>query len=77
MAKDVLSFLPYLGWRVWHVSEPSPDMITCNPICLRLAWLIHRSAISLNPCQGLGASIRSPRSTSCFLSRQLWSSPSC
>ncbi|GFX63929.1 hypothetical protein TNCV_41051 [Trichonephila clavipes] len=20
MAKDVLSFLPYLGWRMWHVS---------------------------------------------------------
>ncbi|GFX65681.1 hypothetical protein TNCV_4093741 [Trichonephila clavipes] len=24
MAKDGLSFLPYLGWRVWHVSESSP-----------------------------------------------------
>ncbi|GFV98315.1 hypothetical protein TNCV_622741 [Trichonephila clavipes] len=46
MAKDVLSFLPYLGWRVWHVSESSPDIITCKPICLRLAWLIHRSALS-------------------------------
>ncbi|GFU08001.1 hypothetical protein TNCV_1527471 [Trichonephila clavipes] len=43
MAKDVLSFLPYLGWRVWHVSESSPDMITCRPICLRLVWLIHHS----------------------------------
>ncbi|GFT80644.1 alkylglycerol monooxygenase [Trichonephila clavipes] len=49
MAKDVLSFLPYLGWRVWHVSESSPDMITCKPIFLRLAWLIHRSALSVNP----------------------------
>ncbi|GFT65991.1 hypothetical protein TNCV_3097541 [Trichonephila clavipes] len=27
MAKDVLSFLPYLGWRVWHVSESLSDMI--------------------------------------------------
>ncbi|GFV88277.1 hypothetical protein TNCV_4543231 [Trichonephila clavipes] len=36
MAKDVLNFLPYLGWREWHVSESSPDMITCRPICLRL-----------------------------------------
>ncbi|GFX88672.1 hypothetical protein TNCV_833021 [Trichonephila clavipes] len=48
MAKAVFSFLPYLGWRVWHVSESSPDMITCKPICLRLAWLIHRSALSVN-----------------------------
>ncbi|GFY25107.1 hypothetical protein TNCV_2692981 [Trichonephila clavipes] len=24
------------SWRVWHVSESSPDMITCKPICLRL-----------------------------------------
>ncbi|GFU67006.1 uncharacterized protein LOC103524116 [Trichonephila clavipes] len=31
-----------------HVSESSPDMITCKPICLRLAWLIHRSALSVN-----------------------------
>ncbi|GFT73431.1 hypothetical protein TNCV_4020811 [Trichonephila clavipes] len=23
----------------------------CKPICLRLAWLIHHSALSLNPCQ--------------------------
>ncbi|GFW43682.1 hypothetical protein TNCV_4770311 [Trichonephila clavipes] len=45
MAKDVLSFLPYLGWRAWQVSESSQDMITCKPICLRLAWLIHRSAL--------------------------------
>ncbi|GFY17220.1 uncharacterized protein LOC103524116 [Trichonephila clavipes] len=51
MAKDVLSFLPYLGWRVWHVSESSPDMITYKPICLRLAWLIHRSALSVISCQ--------------------------
>ncbi|GFW49157.1 hydroxysteroid dehydrogenase-like protein 1 [Trichonephila clavipes] len=36
---------------VWHVSESSPDMITCKPICLRLAWLIHRSALSVIPCQ--------------------------
>ncbi|GFW96595.1 hypothetical protein TNCV_2846521 [Trichonephila clavipes] len=42
MAKDVLS---YLGLRVWHVSESSLDMITCKPICLKLAWLIHRSAL--------------------------------
>ncbi|GFU41964.1 hydroxysteroid dehydrogenase-like protein 1 [Trichonephila clavipes] len=48
-AIDVLSFLPYLGWRVWHVSESSPDMITCKPICLRLAWLTHRSALFVNP----------------------------
>ncbi|GFX56065.1 hypothetical protein TNCV_1953851 [Trichonephila clavipes] len=33
--KDVLSFLSFLGWRVWHASESSPDMITCKPICLR------------------------------------------
>ncbi|GFW60613.1 hypothetical protein TNCV_569591 [Trichonephila clavipes] len=26
-AKDVFSFLSYLGWRVWHVSESSPVMI--------------------------------------------------
>ncbi|GFW85415.1 hypothetical protein TNCV_144601 [Trichonephila clavipes] len=51
MAKDVLRFLPYLGWRVRHVSESSPDIITCKPICLRLAWLIHRSAFSVNPVQ--------------------------
>ncbi|GFV00843.1 uncharacterized protein TNCV_1386581 [Trichonephila clavipes] len=37
MAKDELSFPPYLRLRVWHVSESSPDMITCKPICLRLA----------------------------------------
>ncbi|GFW06667.1 hypothetical protein TNCV_3287681 [Trichonephila clavipes] len=29
----------------------SPDMITCKPICLRLAWLIHRSVLSVNPGQ--------------------------
>ncbi|GFW01846.1 hypothetical protein TNCV_60981 [Trichonephila clavipes] len=51
MAKDVLSFLPYLGWRVWHVSESSLVMITCKPIYLRLAWLIQRSALSVNPGQ--------------------------
>ncbi|GFV07629.1 hypothetical protein TNCV_4941311 [Trichonephila clavipes] len=51
MAKNVFSFLPYLGWRVWHVSESSPDIITCKPICLRLAWLIHRFALSVNSCQ--------------------------
>ncbi|GFV03731.1 hypothetical protein TNCV_1876791 [Trichonephila clavipes] len=54
MAKDVLSFLPYLGWRVWHVSKLSPDMITCKPICLRLAWLIHRSPLPVNPGQITG-----------------------
>ncbi|GFS68698.1 hypothetical protein TNCV_1959031 [Trichonephila clavipes] len=37
MAKDVLTFLPYLGWRMWHVSESSPGMITCKSICLILA----------------------------------------
>ncbi|GFV37086.1 hypothetical protein TNCV_791731 [Trichonephila clavipes] len=51
MAKDVLSFLPYLWWRVWHVSESSPNMITCKPICLRLAWLIYHFALSVKPCQ--------------------------
>ncbi|GFX42727.1 hypothetical protein TNCV_2196841 [Trichonephila clavipes] len=42
-----LSALPRV--ESWHVSESSPDMITCKPICLRLAWLIHRSALSVNP----------------------------
>ncbi|GFX26586.1 hypothetical protein TNCV_4535981 [Trichonephila clavipes] len=51
MSKDVLSFLPYLEWRVWHISESSPNMITSKPICLRLTYLIHRSALSVNPCQ--------------------------
>ncbi|GFT58317.1 hypothetical protein TNCV_2118281 [Trichonephila clavipes] len=51
MAKDVLSFLPYLGWRVWHDSESSPAMITCKNIYLRSAWLIHHPAFSVNPCQ--------------------------
>ncbi|GFW03481.1 hypothetical protein TNCV_3019931 [Trichonephila clavipes] len=50
-AKDVLSFLPYQGWRVWPVSESSPDMITSKPICLRLAWLIPHSVLSVNPGQ--------------------------
>ncbi|GFW54316.1 hypothetical protein TNCV_3702771 [Trichonephila clavipes] len=51
MVKDVLSFLSYLGWRVRHVLQSSPDMITCKPICLRLSWLIHRFALSEIPCQ--------------------------
>ncbi|GFW59346.1 uncharacterized protein LOC103524116 [Trichonephila clavipes] len=36
MAKDVFSFLPYLGWRVWHVSESSLNLITCKPICFKI-----------------------------------------
>ncbi|GFW94867.1 hypothetical protein TNCV_3397471 [Trichonephila clavipes] len=48
---EVLSFLSYLAWRVWHVSESPPDMITYKPICLKLACLIHRSELSVNPCQ--------------------------
>ncbi|GFV94316.1 hypothetical protein TNCV_2267701 [Trichonephila clavipes] len=44
MATPVLSFLSYLGRRVWHVSESSPYMITCKPTRLRLAMLIQRSA---------------------------------
>ncbi|GFU87915.1 hypothetical protein TNCV_1326271 [Trichonephila clavipes] len=74
MAKDMLSYLPYLGWRMWHVSESSPDMITSKPIYLRFARPIHRSAL---PANEWGASIRLSRTTSCSRARQLWSSPPC
>ncbi|GFX04179.1 hypothetical protein TNCV_3973281 [Trichonephila clavipes] len=49
--KTCSAFLPYLGWRVWHVSQSSSDIIAYKPICLRLAWLIQRSALSVNPGQ--------------------------
>ncbi|GFS62136.1 hypothetical protein TNCV_476861 [Trichonephila clavipes] len=44
-------FLSYLGWRECHVLKSSPDMIICRLICLRLDWLMHRSALYVNPCQ--------------------------
>ncbi|GFX19841.1 hypothetical protein TNCV_1434021 [Trichonephila clavipes] len=31
MAKDMLSFLPYLGWRMCHISESSPPGIYLVP----------------------------------------------
>ncbi|GFW37174.1 uncharacterized protein LOC103524116 [Trichonephila clavipes] len=45
--RSQLSALP----RMWHFSESSPDMTACKTICLRLLWLIHRSAFSVNPGQ--------------------------